>query len=100
MLISSIDTFSGSDSASNFIASNNKHMKKVLNTLKKVLNILKKVSNTLKYIAYLSNSLNKYTQWPAYSNIYNLLTSGCLTKLTLVQEVFQSTIQNKNTVAD
>lgn len=82
MLISSIDTFSGSDSASNFIASNNEHMKKVLNTLKKVLNILKKVSNTLKYIAYLSNSSNKYrgyTQWPAYSNIYNLLTSGCLT---------------------
>lgn len=79
MFISSIDTFSGSDSASNFIASNNEHMKKVLNTLKKVLNILKKVSNTLKYIAYLSNSLDKYTQWPAYSNIYNLLTSGCLT---------------------
>lgn len=75
MFISSIDTFSGSDSASNFIASNNEHMKKVLN-------ILKKVSNTLKYIAYLSNSSNKYrgyTQWPAYSNIYNLLTSGCLT---------------------
>lgn len=28
MLISSIETFSGSDSASNFIASNNEHMEK------------------------------------------------------------------------